>query len=158
MPVAVVVTGYRSPQPFHHPARGFGFLVPGREGRQILGTIFCSSTFPEQAPPHSTLLRTLVGGARQPDLAALADAELVALVRGELASLLGGDPDPDVVRVIRHREAIAQYTLGHLDRVATVRGRVAAFDGLHVLGQGFDGVAVNACVAEAARLAPTVAR
>ncbi len=158
VPVAVVVTGYRSPQPFRHPARGFGFLVPGREGRQILGTIFCSATFPEQAPPHATLLRTLVGGARRPDLAALPDDELVGLVRRELASLLGGDPDPDVVRVIRHREAIAQYTLGHLDRVAAVRRRVGELPGLHVLGQGFDGVAVNACVAEASRLVRTVTR
>ncbi len=157
VPVAVVVTGYRSPQPFQHPARGFGFLVPGREGRKILGTIFCSSTFPGQAPPHSTLLRTLVGGARQQELAALPDDELLALVRSELASLLGGDPEPDVVRVIRHREAIAQYTMGHLDRVAAVRDTVGGLPRLHVLGQGFDGVAVNACVAEAVKLARTVA-
>jgi len=153
VPVAVVITAYSSPQPFRHPTRGFGFLVPGREHRRILGTIFCSSTFPAQAPPGTTLLRTLVGGARAPHLAHLKDPQLLSLVRRELDLLLGGDPQPDLVHIVRHAEAIPQYTLGHTSRVAAIQRGTAAVPGLYLLGNGYGGVAVNACVAEATRLA-----
>lgn len=153
IPIAVVMMGYAARRPFRHPTRGFGFLVPGRERRRILGTIFCSSTFPIQAPPDATLLRTLVGGARLPHLARCSDEELVARVRQELDECLGGDPEPDMLHIVRHSEAIPQYTLGHLSRVAAAQRGAAAVTGLHLLGNGYGGVAVNACVAEATRLA-----
>lgn len=153
IPLAVVMTGYARAAPFRQPIRGFGFLVPGRERRRILGTIYCSSTFPVQAPPGSTLLRTLVGGARAPQLADLPDPQLLALVRKELRAVLGGEEEPDLVRIVRHTEAIPQYTLGHTSRVAAVQRSVGAVAGLHLLGNAYGGVAVNACVAEATRLA-----
>jgi len=153
VPVAVVMTGYASPRPFRHPTRGFGFLVPGREHRRILGTIFCSSTFPAQAPAGATLLRTLVGGARAPHLAHLKDGEILALVRQELDALLGGNPQPELVHIVRHSEAIPQYTLGHTSRVAAIQRGAAAVPGLYLLGNGYGGVAVNACIVEATRLA-----
>lgn len=157
IPIAVVMTGYASPRPFRHPVRGFGFLVPTRERRRILGTIFCASTFPGQAPNGKTLLRTLLGGARHPHLVQLPDHELLSLVRQELDACLGGDPHPELVHIVRHAEAIPQYTLGHASRVATIQRGVAAVPGLYLLGNGYSGVAVNACVTEATRLAQRLA-
>lgn len=153
IPIAVVMTGYASPRPFRHPVRGFGFLVPTRERRRILGTIFCSSTFPVQAPKGKTLLRTLLGGARHPHLARLPDDDLLSLVRQELDACLGGNPQPEMVHIVRHEEAIPQYTLGHASRVAAVQRGAATVPGLYLLGNGYGGVAVNACVAEATQLA-----
>lgn len=152
VPIAVVMTGYPSEQPFRSPTRGFGFLVPARERRRILGTIFCSSTFPPHSRPGTTLLRTLVGGARQGQLAHLPDAELLPLVRQELDRCLGGNPEPELVRIVRHAAAIPQYTLGHTSRLAAITRGAAAVPGLYLLGSGYTGVAVNSCVAEATRL------
>jgi oxygen-dependent protoporphyrinogen oxidase len=155
--VAVVMTGYRAPRPFRHPARGFGFLVPGRERRRILGSIFCDATFPAQAPAGATLLRTLLGGARDGGALDLSDGEMLALVRRELDYFLGGDPEPDFVRIIRHDYGIPQYTLGHLARLGEIECAAAAVPGLHLLGNGFHGIAANACVVEADRIAGLVA-
>ncbi len=155
--VAVVMTGYRAPRPFRHPARGFGFLVPGRERRRILGSIFCDATFPAQAPAGATLLRTLLGGARDAGALDLSDGEMLALVRRELDHFLGGDPEPDFVRIIRHDYGIPQYTLGHLARLGEIERAAAAVPGLHLLGNGFHGIAANACVVEAERIAGLVA-
>ncbi len=155
--VAVVMTGYASRDPFRHPARGFGFLVPGRERRDILGTIFCDSTFPGQAPAGATLLRTLVGGARNGGLVDLADGDLLSLVRRELDAALGGDPAPDFVRIMRHDVAIPQYTLGHLDRLAAIRTAAARWPGLVLAGNGYRGIALNACVTEARSAAADLA-
>ena len=155
--VAVVMTGYRAQRPFAHPTRGFGFLVPGRERRRILGSIFCDATFPAQAPAGATLLRTLLGGARDPGALDLPDGEMLALVRRELDHFLGGDPAPDFVRIIRHDYGIPQYTLGHLARLDEIERAAAAVPGLHLLGNGFHGIAANACVVEAAKAAAAVA-
>ncbi len=155
--VAVVMTGYRAPQPFRTATRGFGFLVPATEKRRVLGTIFCDATFPAQAPPGCTLLRTLLGGARDGDVLALSDSELLAAVRRDLAGYLGGDPQPDFAHVIRHSYAIPQYTLGHLKRLADIDGALGAVPGLMLTGNGLRGIALNSCVAEARALASRLA-
>lgn len=152
-PVVVVMMAYRSPQPFTHPLQAFGFLVPSREPRAILGTLFCHAIFPHQAPQGAVLLRTILGGARQPSVIQFQNEDLVRLVRRELHAVLGGDPDPSFVRIVRHPEGIPQYTLGHLQRLAVIDEAVAALPGLYLTGNGYRGVAVNACIAEAKRVA-----
>jgi len=156
-PVVVVMTAYRTPQPFARPVSGFGFLVPSREPRHILGTLFCHSIFPGQAPQGTVLLRTILGGARAPQVIGFSDEELLRLVRRELHAILGGDPDPCLVRVFRHEDGIPQYTLGHLQRLAAIERAAAAFPGLFLTGNAYRGVAVNACIAEAKKLAATLA-
>lgn len=157
-PVVVVMTAYRRPQPFAHPLVGFGFLVPSREPRRILGSLFCHSIFPGQAPAGAVLLRTILGGAREPEVIEYSDEELLALVRRELHAILGGDPDPALVRIFRHPEGIPQYTLGHPQRLATIEGAAASLPGLYLTGNAYRGVAVNACIAEAKQVAQNLAR
>jgi len=156
--IAVVMTGYRDERPFQRPAHGFGYLVPGCERRQVLGSIFCDSTFPHEAPPGHTLLRTLLGGWRNGDIVDRSDAELLETVRGELAFALGGDPEPDFVHVIRHDYGIPQYILGHADRLAAIGASVATVPGLTLVGNGYHGVAVNACIAAARSAADQLLR
>lgn len=155
-PVVVVMTAYKSPQPFAHPLSGFGFLVPSREPRQILGTLFCHSIFPNQVPEGGVLLRTILGGARQPEVIAFSDEELLRLVRRELHAILGGDSDPDLVRIFRHPEGIPQYTLGHPRRLQVLEETTSRFRGLYLTGNAYRGVAVNACIAEAKKVAASL--
>jgi len=156
-PVVVVMTAYRTPQPFAQPVAGFGFLVPSREPRHILGTLYCHSIFPGQAPEGTVLLRTIMGGARAPQVIEFSDEELLRVVRRELHAILGGDPDPCLVRVFRHEDGIPQYTLGHLQRLDRIEQAAAVFPRLFLLGNAYRGVAVNACIAEAKKLAATLA-
>jgi oxygen-dependent protoporphyrinogen oxidase len=62
------------------------------------------------------------------------------------------------VRTIRHRNAIPQYTVGHLDRLASIDRALASLAGLHLTGHGYRGVGINAAIADAvsvaARLVP----
>ena len=64
-PVAVVFCGYRR-NPLDHPLEGFGFLVPRRENRRILGSLWNSSLFGGRAPEGGLALTVFVGGSRQP--------------------------------------------------------------------------------------------
>jgi protoporphyrinogen/coproporphyrinogen III oxidase len=142
---AIVNLAYRRDQ-VAHPLDGFGAVVPAIEGRQILAVSFLSVKFPRRAPAGTALLRTFVGGATQPELFDLDDATLVDLVRGELSDLLGASGEPLLVTVNRHPRAMPQYTLGHLDRVAAIRKRLARHPRLILAGNAFDGVGIPDCV------------
>jgi oxygen-dependent protoporphyrinogen oxidase len=160
-PVAVVALGLRE-DAVAHPLDGFGFLVPSREGRRILGCVWSSRLYPgHRAPPGHVLLTTMVGGVRRPGLASLADGALVDLVRDELGAALGLAagrlPVPDLVRVVRWPRAIPQYDVGHLCRVEALEARIAGLGGLYLAGNAYRGVAVNDCVARAVRLAERIA-
>ena len=143
-PVTVVATI------FHEPLAvpdAFGFLVPRDQGLRILGTLYDSSVFPGRAPEGLRLFRTMVGGRRDPEAAALDDDAILELVARELRQVWGVFPDPAEVRIVRHPLGIAQYEIGHK---ATLERIEAARPGwLHFLGSSFGGVAINACVKEA---------
>ncbi|HUM13928.1 MAG TPA: protoporphyrinogen oxidase [Myxococcaceae bacterium] len=155
VPISVVHLGWRpalDPDP-----QGFGVLVPARERRRVLGVIFASSAYPFRAPGGGTLLTVLVGGAHGVEWAALPDAELVGLVRAELAALLGIARAPDLVRIVRWPQAIPQYEVGHqarLDAIATV---LRSHPRLMVAGNAFRGPGIADCVREALALAQSIA-
>lgn len=139
---------------------GFGFLIPGGEARSVLGSIWASSVFPDHVPENTVMFRTMVGGARRPDLAAADDETLIRHVREELSTFSGLDPaaKPLLERVIRWTEAIPQYTTGHHARVAAVDALQAQMPGLFVSGNGLRGVAMLNCVAEADRTGEQVVK
>jgi len=135
---------------------GFGFLVPSREQRGILGTVVDSNVFPERAPGDRVLLRTMVGGARASHLAELPEDRLLDLVRSDLADILGVDADPEFVRVWRHQRAIPQYLVGHSARLESIARELARFPGLFLTGNAYRGVSLNDCVLNAEKTARAV--
>ncbi|MEE8428804.1 MAG: protoporphyrinogen oxidase, partial [Gammaproteobacteria bacterium] len=107
-PVTVVGLGFDR-STIKNPLDGFGFLVPTAEDREILGNLWTSSIFPYRAPEGHVLLRTIIGGVRTPELAFLSDEETIALVRKELAEILGITAEPKFVQLSRWEKAICQY-------------------------------------------------
>jgi oxygen-dependent protoporphyrinogen oxidase len=135
---------------------GFGFLVPRDEPPRLLGVLWESSIYPGRAPSGKVLLRAMLGGARDPWAVHLDDAALLEVVRRDLARTMRIEIDPELVRIVRHRVGLPQYTLGHLDRLAAVDERLAHHPGLFLGGHAFRGVGVNACIAEAQALADRI--
>jgi oxygen-dependent protoporphyrinogen oxidase len=148
VPIAVVMTGYRDPSKFTKPVRGFGVLVPGTETTGVLGTLFCHDIFGDHAPDGHVFLRTLLGGARDPHILELDDDQLVDRTRSGLETVVGSDPDPDHVWVVRWPDGISQYTLGHLDRIRAAEA-AAQQVGVELAGSPYRGVSVNDCIKQA---------
>jgi oxygen-dependent protoporphyrinogen oxidase len=129
-----------------HPLDGFGMLVPAKENRRILGSLFSSTLFPGRAPEGRVLLTTFVGG-RQPELAALPAAEIEQLVRAELAGLLGVRADP-VFRQLSHwPQAIPKYTVEFGQFAATMDAFERDHDGLFLAGHFRNGISLSDCLA-----------
>ena len=155
-PLAVVCLGYALPS---KPVtlNGFGFLVPSGEQRSILGTIVDSNVFPGRAPAGHTLLRTMVGGARNPRLAELPDKSLFDLVRSDLKDITGLTAEPGFGRIFRHEKAIPQYVVGHAARLEAIAQALARHPGLVLTGNALRGVSLNDCVVNAWKTAEDVA-
>ncbi len=147
-PITVVMAAYGDRGAFGRPVSGFGFLVPGRERAGILGCLYCHDIFPGQAPPGRLLLRTMLGGARDPEGVDLDDEATLGRVDAALARVFGRQAVPSRTWIIRHRRAIAQYTIGHLERVAAAEA-AAAEAGIVLTGSSYHGVSVNDCIRQA---------
>ena len=130
---------------------GFGFLVPASEGRAMLACTFVHRKFLGRTPPGKAVLRAFLGGMKNEALLAETDAALVATVRRELASILGEDVvgqgvEPEHTQVSRWRRAMAQYAVGHQERVRRIAARVAALPGLRLAGNAYDGIGIPDCI------------
>jgi protoporphyrinogen/coproporphyrinogen III oxidase len=144
-PVAEVYLGHRT-EDIRRTLDGFGFLVPAREKRKILGTIWSSSLFSGRAPEGHAALTTFIGGSRQPELTKKDDAELVSMTATELAALMGVKGRPVFHRVSRWLRAIPQYHLGHLERMETVERFERVHPGLFLTGNFRGGISVGDCI------------
>jgi protoporphyrinogen/coproporphyrinogen III oxidase len=128
---------------------GFGFLVPRNEGKRILGSIWTSSIFQDQAPAGQVLLRTMIGGYTDPAAVQLSDNELVSAVHGELVSILGLQTRPAFVRIFRYEKGIPQFTLGHSDRMQQIGRRLDTLPGIYLASNAYSGIGLNDCVTRA---------
>ena len=125
---------------------GRGFVIPRVEDRELTAVTWVTSKFPGRAPDGLALVRGFVGRAGREEAVGLPDDELVALMRRELREILGLTAEPVLTRVYRWPRALPQYTLGHLERVATIERHVAQLPGLFLLGSAYRGVGIPDCI------------
>ena len=144
-PVAMVFMGFDKP-PGGIERDGFGFLVPAKEKRQILGCIWSSTVFDDRTPPGGAGLTTFVGGSRQPDLARLNDIGLAALVLDELRALMGITATPSLVAVQKWEKAIPQYQVGYGRTMDAITQFENETPGFFVAGNFRGGISVPDCV------------
>src|SRR5205823_10425408 len=83
-------------------------------------------------------------------------SELAWTARREIAAVLNLHAAPTHTWTWRWPRAITQYTRGHSDRVAHVRGCVARYPGLDVCGTSYDGISFTSAIVSAERAAARV--
>jgi oxygen-dependent protoporphyrinogen oxidase len=154
--LVVVALAYRTAD-VPRPLDGYGYLTARSEGLATLGVAWESSLFHGRAPDGMVLLRVMLGGSRRPDLAQAPASEAIAVARAELRTVLGLSAAPAHVAVHAWPQAIAQYTLGHRQRCASVQAMAARHPGLWLCGTSYDGVAFNDAVKSGCQTAQRVA-
>ena len=147
-PVSMVYFGFKQAPP-SIPLGGFGFLVPEKEHRNILGTIWSSTIFKNRAPDGGIALTTFVGGSRQPQNARLPESELIDLVQHDLKELMGIQANPDLVVVKQWEKAIPQYQIGHQQIVDAIHDFEKNTPGFYISGNFHGGISVGDCVKNA---------
>lgn len=145
--VSVVHTAYRREDARRVP-EGFGFLVPRLAKRRLLGSVFVSTIYPEQAPTGELLLRNVLGGVLQPDLVEADDDQLREIVRKEHRELLGLSAEPAFREVVHYPGSLPQYEVGHGALLDQMEERVAKLAGLYVTGNAWRGIGLADCLAK----------
>jgi oxygen-dependent protoporphyrinogen oxidase len=125
---------------------GFGFLVPRSEGRQLLAATFVHSKFPHRAPPDRALLRCFFAGVNAERVWEYSNDQITGIVRNELQQILGIRAEPLFARVYKWKSAMAQYGVGHLERLERITRLRERLPGLALAGNGYRGIGVPDCV------------
>ncbi len=127
---------------------GFGFLVPRSEGRRMLAATFVHNKFPYRAPDDRALVRCFLGGARDEQIIQMRGEEILRIVRDELRQIIPSalNAEPLFARVYKWKSAMAQYSVGHLERVQRIESRRQNLPGLALAGNGYNGIGVPDCV------------
>jgi oxygen-dependent protoporphyrinogen oxidase len=125
---------------------GFGFLVPRSEARRMLAATFVHNKFPHRAPENRAIVRCFLGGARDEGILANTEDQILQVVRSELQQIIGLTAEPLFTRVYKWKGAMAQYSVGHLERLQRIEVLRQKVPGLALAGNGFNGIGVPDCV------------
>jgi oxygen-dependent protoporphyrinogen oxidase len=130
----------------NHSLNGFGFVVPLIEKRSLIACTFSSVKFSGRAPSGYALLRAFAGGALQPEVFALDEAEMAARVEADLRELLGITTKPLFIEVAKWERSMPQYEVGHLDRINEIENEVSKLPGLALAGNSYRGAGIPDCI------------
>jgi oxygen-dependent protoporphyrinogen oxidase len=123
---------------------GFGCLLTYEPNQPVLGAIYASQVFPNQAPAGHQLVRVMIGGSLHADVTQMLDQELVDMAVAMLRRHVEPSIAATFTHVVRCRSAIPQYELGHSQRLERISKLLSGFPGLSLRGNSYRGVAVTA--------------
>jgi oxygen-dependent protoporphyrinogen oxidase len=136
---------------------GFGLLTTKSAKQNILGVLWDSSIFENRAPIGKKLLRVMIGGARDNDLALKTKDELIAITKEGIKNTMGIDANPDTIYVRSYKNGIPSYEVGHLDLVDDIFADIDDIDNLYLNSNAYYGVGLNDCVSSSVKCAKKVA-
>jgi oxygen-dependent protoporphyrinogen oxidase len=125
---------------------GFGFLVPRSEGKRLLAATFVHNKFPYRAPEDRALLRCFLAGPTAETLWQLSDEAIINLVREDLQQILALQAKPLFARVYKWKSAMAQYGVGHLERLDRIERLRQQIPNLALAGNAYKGIGIPDCV------------
>ncbi|PLR97719.1 protoporphyrinogen oxidase [Bacillus sp. T33-2] len=126
---------------------GTGFVVSRNSDYTITACTWTHKKWPHSAPKGKVLLRCYVGRAGDEAVVDLSDDEIVKIVLYDLNNTMDLTSEPEFSIVSRWKEAMPQYTVGHKQRVATLKNDLKReLPGVFVAGSSFEGLGLPDCI------------
>jgi len=125
---------------------GFGFLVPKKERRRLVACTWVGTKFPNRVPEGKVVARCFLGGVGDAGVLAEPDEAIVSAVAAELREIAGIAAPPRFSRIFRWPRSMAQYTVGHPQRLAEIERRVLQIPGLYLAGNAYQGIGIPDCI------------
>ena len=138
---AVFHFGFKEEQIQNKPS-AVGFIVPNRENKHFIACSFVSDKYEHRAPQGYVLVRAFCGGALQEKHLDMDAHQLRNLVLQELRPILGIQGEPVLEDYAKWPQSMPQYTMGHIQRIESIRSTLSRFPNLHLLGNGYGGVGI----------------
>lgn len=147
-PVNVIFTGFKKSN-VKFNLDGFGYLIPEKENKRIIGTLWNSVIFPGRAPEGYYALTSFIGGSRHPQLTQKDDEENLNITLSELDSIMGINGKPEIVKIIRWNKAIPQYNNYYAELTNKVGKFMDCNKGLYICNNFYKGISVSDCIKNA---------
>ncbi len=136
---------------------GFGLLVPRAEKANVAACTWVNTKFAGRAAPGTVLLRAFLGGEAAHRAMETDDQRVVEVVDRELRGWMGYRPAPITGRIWRWRTAMPQYRPGHAVTLESIASSLDTTPGLHLAGNGYDGLGIPDCVRRSKGIAGRIA-
>lgn len=147
-PIAVVGLVF-SLSAFNDPPRGFGYVIPSGEKKEVLGVLFESNIFPKRCPEGQILFRVMVGGARHPDVLRKSQEEIIRLAADEVQKTFSVTAGSLQTMFAAWPKAIPQYTRNYFDIENSLEEQLKNWSRLHLVANYRGGVSLNDCIENA---------
>ena len=139
---SIIVTLAVKEEQLAAPINATGYVIANSEKTPVTAGTWSSAKWAGRAPEGYALLRCFFGGADK----AYTDEELLALSQNELNKLIGLQGPVTKYWINRYANALPQYKLGHLDRLAALRKSLEALPNFHLAGAYLEGVGIPDCI------------
>jgi oxygen-dependent protoporphyrinogen oxidase len=136
---------------FQDRPKGFGYLIPSSEGKDVLGVLFESNIFQGRALSDKILFRIMIGGIRHPEILSRPRGELISLALAEVraAFKLAADAAPQEIFYVSLPKAIPQYDHVYVGVARKLAERLRPWRGLYLAANYLGGVSLNDCIENA---------
>ena len=138
--------------------RGFGFVVPRVERRDLLAATWTSHKWSYRAPSSHTLVRCYVGGVGREAIVHADEPSMIRRVRDELQAIAGITHEPVYAEVNRWERGMPQYQVGHLQRLDKIQSQLQSYRGLYLTGSAYRGIGIPDCIRDGIETAERVFR
>jgi protoporphyrinogen/coproporphyrinogen III oxidase len=132
---------------------GFGFLIPSKEKRKILGCLWNSCLFDNRAPAGMVAVNAFIGGSRQPELTMMNDERVIQTTLDELKSIMQLSGKPVYLHLTRWQKSIPQYEIGYQQKMEALTQFEESQPGIVLAGNYRGGISVGDCVQNAYEIA-----
>lgn len=141
---------------FGHPLDGFGFLVPRAENGSLAACTWVGTKFGGRVPADRVLLRAFLAGEPAMRAQTASDDRVLRDTNAELQRWMGLEGTPISGRVYRWDRTMPRYDVGHGGRLREIEASVGSLPGLHLAGNGYDGLGIPDCVRRSNRIATAI--
>jgi oxygen-dependent protoporphyrinogen oxidase len=144
-PVLVQYSVYKK-EDIKRPLDGFGIMVPYKERKSFLNTIWNSAVFPNRSPEGTSAFTIIIGGARDTEILSLDKELLFMKVRGEFETMMNITGEPIFSSYKFWSKAIPQYSIGHIEHENYFALFEKKFPGIFLSGSYRGGISIGDCI------------
>jgi protoporphyrinogen/coproporphyrinogen III oxidase len=142
---------------FGKELHGFGFLIPSKERRRLVACTWVANKFSHRVPDDKVVLRCFFGGAGDEGILSESDESVLAIAKDEIRAIMGVTAEPQFHLIARWPRSMAQYTVGHQQRLKQIEARISSEPWLHLAGNAYYGIGIPDCIKTGRQAAQRIA-
>jgi len=135
---------------------GFGYLVPSKENKDILGVLIESNVYSRRAKDDQIMMRVMLGGAHHPAIINDGQDQILSKAIKEIDDIYGLTAGPVETFIKSWSKAIPQYELNYPQWRQSALKECAQTPGLFLCANYLDGISFNDCVKNAKSLSRSI--